>query len=84
MVVVVGWWCWGGVGGGVVVVGGVWWGGWWWWCGGGGGVVLHVTANCIKIISVVQEHFHGKYMSPATVVNIRTSLTCSMSAHCII
>jgi hypothetical protein len=36
-------------------------------------VELHVTVKCIKILSVTQQCFHCKLMSPITVQIVRTS-----------
>ena len=35
-------------------------------------VELHVTVNCIKIVSVAQQCLYGKCMSQAKMRNIRT------------
>jgi hypothetical protein len=36
-------------------------------------VELHITVNNIKILSVAQQCFYGKFMSPTTMQSIRTS-----------
>jgi hypothetical protein len=36
-------------------------------------VELHVTVNYIKILSVAQQCFYGKFVSPTTIQIIRTS-----------